>query len=203
MKEKIILKSANPEEYEDLVVECRVIENDKIGEYLETIPAERKFVGYKYAPVVVRDGIEGEVVETVLKTTIDGKDYILSEETTTVSYEVDDEGIKYMNKVITNVNSTSNEQYVTKASKVEKTYDLVGKSEEGNLVYTPSYDPREIAIVDENVIIMTAWGSKAVCLKGGGIVTYNASENDYNAIEAGALSSTYKKVSGETKKLQN
>ena len=66
MKEKIILKSANPEEYGDLVVECRVIENDKIGEYLETIPAERKFVGYKYAPVVVRDGIEGEVVETVL-----------------------------------------------------------------------------------------------------------------------------------------
>ena len=35
MKEKIILKSANPEEYEDLVVECRVIENDKIGVFNE------------------------------------------------------------------------------------------------------------------------------------------------------------------------
>lgn len=203
MKKKIILTSANPEEYGDLVVECRVIESEEVGEYLKTIPAERKFVAYKNAPVVVRDGVEGEVIKTVLKTIVDGKEYILNEEETTVRIQPKKDGSVEVDKVITNINSTSNEEYVVKAQKVEDTYDLVGKSEEGNLVYTPSYEPREIAIVDENVIVMTAWGSEAVCLKGGGIVTYNASENDYNAIEAGALSSTYKKVSGETKKLQN
>ena len=56
--------------------------------------------------------------------------------------------------------------------------------------------------VDENVIIVTAWGSKALCLKGGYIVTYNAEENDYNTLEKGAFESTYTVQTGKVKKLK-
>ena len=38
MKEKIILKSTNPELYPDLEIECIVLQNNEIGAYLDTIP---------------------------------------------------------------------------------------------------------------------------------------------------------------------
>lgn len=95
MTEGINLKSANPSEYPDLTVNCRVIPNSEINAYLKTILNERKKMGTKTAPVL------------------------------------------------------------------------------------------------ENVIIETAWGSKAVCLAGSYIVTYNASENDFNTVEKGAVASTY------------
>lgn len=45
-------------------------------------------------------------------------------------------------------------------------------------------------------------GSKAICLKGGYIVTYNAEENDYNTLEKGAFESTYTVETGKVKKLK-
>ena len=65
MKEKIILKSTNPELYPDLEIECRVLQNDEIGAYLDTIPEERKFYASKYARVKARMGHKGELVKTV------------------------------------------------------------------------------------------------------------------------------------------
>ena len=64
MKEKIILKSANPEQYGDLIIECIVIENDKIGDYLETIPESKKIVGYKTGMVIAQKGQVGEKIVT-------------------------------------------------------------------------------------------------------------------------------------------
>lgn len=189
MKEKIILKSAHPELYGDLEIECRVIENDEIGEYLESIPEEKKFYAYKNGEVQARRGIPGEVVKTTLITIIDGREYILGEEENTVqlrTYERDGKQITEPDVVITNTSSTSNEQYVVKHQKFMSTYD----PKEGS-IFTPVYDSRVLTQVDENVIIVTAWGSKAICLKGGYIVTYNAEENDYNTLEKGAYDSTY------------
>lgn len=197
MKEKIILKSANPQEYGDLVIECRVIENDQIGKYLESIPEERKFVAYKSGSVEARQGIPGEIIKTVLKTEVDGKEYILSEEENEVK-ERDGE----VDIVVTNISSTSNEQYVVKRKKFLETYSLPEEATEENrfgLGWVPVYDPRVLTQIDENIIIITAWGSKAVCLKGGYIVTYNAEENDYNTLEKGAGNSTYKRDSQSTK----
>lgn len=200
MKEKIILKSVHPEVYGNLEIECRVIENDKIGEYLETIPEEKKFVAYKNGEVKARKGIEGEVIKTVLKTEIDGKEYILNEEEGKVNvrtYENDGFEITAPDVVVTNVSSTSNEQYIVKHQKFMQTYEI-GENDS----WVPEYDPRVLTQIDENVIIVTAWGSKAVCLKGGFIVTYNASENDYNTLEKGAFDSTYTKDVEKTKKLK-
>lgn len=202
MKEKIILKSTNPDLYPDLEIECRVLQNNEIGAYLDTIPEERKFYASKHAKVRVRLGEKGELIKTVLKTTIDGREYILYEEETTVKERDYEQLTGVMTKkndvVVTNIESTSNEEYVVRFDKFLNTYDIGENPNE----YYPVQDWRLLSQVDENVIIVTAWGSKALCLKGGYIVTYNAEENDYNTLEKGAFESTYTVQTGKVKKLK-
>lgn len=192
MKEKVILKSLHPELYPDLVIECRVIPNDEIGAYLSTISDEHKCVAYKTGVVTAREGIEGEEIHTRLVTTIDGKEYILQEESNTVAVRNGQPDI-----VVTNVSSTSNEQYVVKRSKFDTTYEI--GEEQGKIVYVPTYDPRVLTQVDEDVMIETTWGAKALCLRGSYIVTYNAEANDYNTLEQGAFNSTYTVQSSKKK----
>ena len=190
MFEKVILKSAHPSEYPDLEVVCRVIPNDQIGAYLDTIPAEKKFYGYKKAAVLARPGVVGEKIKTTLKTFVDGKEYILSEEENIVKERpiktATGKEIIMSDIVVTNHNSTSNEEYIVKFEKFINTYTTLGNNE-----FEPVYDSRLLTQVDENVIIMTSWGAPAVCLAGSYIVTYNADANDYNTIEKGAFNSTY------------
>ena len=220
MKEKIVLKSAHPESYPDLIVECRVIPNDKIGEYLESISEERKFYAYKNKLVKARRGKVGEVIKTTLKTVVDGKEYILSEEENTVrertytrrtkmsNGDVVEQEVTAPDMVITNYHSTSNEEYVVKHQKFMDTYEFVeddirpGKRYGFSPRFMPRYDSRLLTQVDENIIIMTSWGAPAACLAGSYIVTYNAEENDYNTIERGAFESTYTKEDQSTKKLK-
>lgn len=201
MKEKVILKSVYPEQYGDLELECTIIENDKIGEYLDSIPEERKFVAYKTGVVLARKGKVGEKVKTVLKTTIDGKEYILNEEENTVKERTytkkkivngntEEYSVTLPDYVMTNISSKSKEKYITKAEQVERTYDLEQITKDGELL-VPKYDPRVLTQIDENIIIITSWGSKALCLKGSYVVTYNADENDYNVLEKDAMESTY------------
>ena len=135
MKE-IVLKSVKPEEYRDEVVTCRVIENQDINEYLATIPEERKFYATKTAPVEAKLGKVGETVHTVLLTERGGRTYILSEEDAPVGErEVDGQMIPDI--VVTNINSTSNEQYVVKSNKFGNMYVA---NEDGT--WTPQPDER-------------------------------------------------------------
>ena len=197
MKEKIVLKSTHPEKYPDLVIECRVIPNDKIGEYLEGIPETKKFYAFKSESVKARRGKPGESIETVLKTIVDGKEYIISEETTVVR-ERPYNGGTAPDVVVTNDRSTSNEEYVVKMQKFADSYDIDISGED--VRYIPKYDSRLLTEVDENIIIMTAWGSPALCLAGGYIVTYDADSCDYNTLERGAFESTYTREGQKTKK---
>lgn len=195
MEKKVVLKSIKPEEYGDEVVTCKVIENADVNAYLATIPEEKKFRATKVAPVVARPGVVGEVIHTVLLTERNGKVYILSEEDGVVGQrEID--GKMYPDMVITNVHSTSNEQYVVRADKFLRMYT---PNEDGT--FTPVADERDFATIDEDVIIMTAWGSEAVCLSGSSIVTYSAEDNDFNTVEQGAEKSTYRRVKPNQKKL--
>lgn len=193
MKEKIILKSAHPEEYGDLELVCRVIPNEEIGAFLSTISPEKKHMAYKKGKVSARLGKVGEVIHTVLKTTIDGKEYILSEETATVKERPQEDGQLMPDVVITNTSSTSNEEYVVAASKFARMYYQDGEE------YVPECEPRLLTEVPEDVIIITSWGAKAICLKGSFIVTYNAATNDYNTLERGAYLSTYERLSDDQK----
>lgn len=190
MKEKIILKSANPAEYGDLEIECKVIQNEEIGTYLSTVSEEKSCVAYKSGHVHARKGIPGEVITTTIYVTVDGRKYILTEETTTVK-----ERDGQVDWVVTNTSSTSNEQYVVKGAKMLSTYQMAAEptTNEYGIEFVPTYDPRVLTQLDENVIIVTAWGSKAVGLKGGYIVTYNAEQNDYNVLDEEACLYTYTK----------
>jgi hypothetical protein len=195
MYKEIVLKSVKPEEYGDEVVTCRVIENADVNAYLATIPEERRHQATKVAPVEARRGEEGEVIHTVLLTERNGRTYIIHEEDGTVKRR-EVEGEEMTDVVVTNVHSTSNEQYVVRADKFIKMYV---PNEDGT--FTPQPDERELVQVDEDIIIKTAWGSDAVCLKGSYIVIYNAEENDFNTIEQGAMKSTYKVSTPKQKKL--
>ena len=68
--------------------------------------------------------------------------------------------------------------------------------------FTPIYDSRLLTQVDEDIIIITAWGP-AICLKGSYIVTYNANENDYNTLEHSNKHTKLKKHSKKQKNKQN
>ena len=198
MKEIIVLKSTHPDEYPDLAIECRVIPNDEIGAYLDTIPEEKKFYAYKTGKVAARFGKPGEEVKTTLKTVVDGREYILSEEEDVVREReikaFNDEVTTVPDIVVTNISSTSNEEYIVKYEKFLKTYTPEPAVDENGKPYTvfaPTYDSRLLTQVDENVIIMTAWGAPAICLAGSYIVTYDTAINDYNTLEQGAYLSTY------------
>lgn len=191
-KKKIILKSAHPEQYPDLEIECKVIPREKIGEYLETIPEERKFYAHKKGVVSARVGTPGEEIVTTLLVVVDGREYIFSEEKNSVR-ETEVDGTKKSDVVVTNLESNSKEQYIVRRKKFEETYtpeeDLSKKT--GMAVFAPVPESRLLAQVDENVIIITSWGAEAVCLKGSYIVTYDAETDSYNTLEQGAFKSTY------------
>ena len=188
---KVVLRSTHPEEYPDLVIECRVLKNGEIGGYLSTIPAEKKTKAYKSVPVSARQGVEGEEVKSVLTTIYEGREYILGEESGVVKKRDGELDI-----VVTNTNSTANESYIVKACRFASTYEQIP----GTSTYRPVRDEREITEVPENVIIETLWGSEAICLKGGYIVTYDAASCDYNTLERGAFKSTYTREHQKTKK---
>lgn len=195
MMKEVVLKSCRPEEYGDEVVTCKVIENADIAAYIATIPEEKKVMATKVAPVAARWGEVGETIHTVLLTKRNEKTYILSEEDGTVG-EREIEGEMYPDIVVTNINSTSNEEYIVKSTKFGEMY-----TPNGDGTYTPDPAERELVQVNEDIIIMTAWGSPAVCLKGSYIVVYNAEENDFNTLEQGAMKSTYKVSDPKQKKL--
>lgn len=200
MKEKIVLKSARPDEYPDLEVECRVIPEGGITEYLESLESTTVVQAFKTGVVQARVGEEGEKVVTTLKTVVDGRTYILSEEDNVVKRREmktpDGETVLANDVVVTNVSSTSNEQYVVRAEKFRDTYTPV-EGVEG--AYEPVPEVRTLTQVPENVIFLTSWGAPAVCLAGSYIVAYNAAKDDYNTIEAGAFESTYQVVSSKQK----
>ena len=201
MKEKIILKSLNPNEYPDLIVECKVIKNSEIREYIADISEEKKFSAYKSAKITARIGKLGEKIVTKVKTIINNKEYILSELTSTVKEEEikTSQGIvKRIGFVVKNINSTSSEEYIVKPSTFIKSYIL----DQETKTYTPVYDLREFAQVDENIIFETSWGEYVVCLAGSYLVTYNAEENDYNAVEKSAFEKTYTQVDKIKRKLK-
>ena len=176
MKEKIVLKSVNPEEYGDIEVECRVLERADIPAYIDTIPETEKFMGVKVAPVAARLATPGEVIHTTLTTEIGGRLYMLSEESNTAR-----EG----DYVVTNVGSTSNEQYIVRGEKFAKTYEANADG-----TFTPVPDPRMLTRVPENIMFTTSWGAPAICLAGSYLVTYGPTS--FNTLEKDAYAKTYK-----------
>ena len=186
---KVILKSAHPEEYGDLEIECRELTREELTEYIANAPAEDKFVGTKTAAVEARKGVPGEEIVTKLTITYEGREYIMSEVKNVVRERQLADGTTQPDIVVKNVNSTSNEEYIVKFEKFAKTYT---PNTDGT--FTPMPDERPLTRVRENIAFTTSWGETVICLNGSFIVTYNAAEHDYNALEQGAFESTYSVV---------
>ena len=118
MKGKVIFIGAGPGDPDLITVKGRkVIENADVNAYLATIPEERRHLATKVAPVEARRGEVGEVIHTVLLTERNGKTYIIHEEDGTVR-EREIDGQKVADVVVTNVHSTSNEEYVVKRMRI-------------------------------------------------------------------------------------
>ncbi len=184
---KVTLKSAHPELYGDLIIECReLLSAEELTKYLASIPESEKFLAHKEAPVIARRGIPGEEIHTILKVIIDGKEYILSEETSKVKVRKQPDGSSEPDIVITNINSTSNEQYVVSFEKFQRMYRA---NPDGT--FTPIDKSRLLTRVRENIMFLTSWGAEAICLSGSFVVTYDASTGEYNTIEQGAFRATY------------
>ncbi len=183
---KVILKSAHPEAYGDLEIECRELTREELTKYIEQTPETEKFVGTKTAPVAARKGTPGEEIVTKLTINYEGREYIMSEVKNVVRERQLADGTTQPDIVVKNVNSTSNEEYIVKFEKFAKTYT---PNTDGT--FTPMPDERPLTRVRENIAFTTSWGETVICLNGSFIVTYNAAEHDYNALEQGAFESTY------------
>ena len=199
-KRKVVLKSAHPESYPDMEIECLFIPNGEINSYISSIPEEERSVGYKSAPVLARIGEVGEAVVSRIERTIDGKVYYFNEERAVVRSRAYGNG-EAVDMVIRNTSSTC-EEYVVKRSKFDTIYEDAGEDAvfEGRHMwfsYIPVPEERELTRVPENVMIETAWGETAIVLAGGFIVTYNAEENDFNVLDEKAYEATYTPVKGK------
>lgn len=184
----IVLKSCNLNEYSDLIIKCRVIENEDIGDYLNLIDDNNKFIAKKVAPVIIRKGVVGERVNTVLVTERDGKKYVLFEQSNVVKQRTNSVNGFLSDIVICNFLSNSGEEYVVKPDNFFKAYSL---NEDGT--YSPISGERQLVLIDEDIMIKTSWGTSAICLAGSYIVVYDSLKNDYNVLEKSAMETTYKK----------
>ena len=183
---KVILKSAHPEQYGDLEIECRELTREELTTYIANTPESEKFVGTKTASVEARKGIPGEEIVTKLTIMYEGREYIMSEVKNVVKERELADGSVRPDVVVTNFQSTSNEQYIVKFEKFIKMYTA---NNDGT--FTPNPDERPLTRVSENIAFTTSWGETVICLAGSYIVTYDAAGHDYNALEQGACESTY------------
>ena len=196
-KRKVTIKSAHPELYPDMEIECLFIPNGEINDYLASIPEEERSVGYKSAPVLARVGEVGEVVVSRIERTIDGRVYYFNEETATVKSRPYGNGER-PDMVVKNV-ASSGEVYVVRREKFKTIYEEYGDGIDfdGWYSYIPVPEERDLTRVPENVMIETAWGATALVLAGGFIVTYNAEQNDFNVLDEEAYKATYTPVKGK------
>lgn len=183
MQEIVILKSINPEKYPDLKIKCKVIENNEISHYIKKVPDFQKIYAKKKSPVEVRRGVQGEIIKTILKVNIKGRQYILMEE---------EKIVQDGDMVITNVYSSSKEKYVNSKDQFIKNYDGLNRNPDGTCNAIPEI--LQLVEVDENLIIITNEGNRAICLKGSYIVVNNETLNDYNTLEREAKRLTYEEV---------
>lgn len=178
-------------------IECLFIPNGEINYYIANIPEEDKSIGYKSAPVLARVGEVGELVVSRIERTFDGKAYYFNEESAVVKSRPYGNG--EMPDMVVRNTASSSEEYVVKRSKFDTIYEDAGEDLifEGRNVwvsYIPVPEERELTRVPENVMIETAWGSTALVLAGGFIVTYNAEESDFNVLDEEAYKATYTRV---------
>ncbi len=170
--------SANAEEYPNLDVECKVVED--MEAYANGLIEDMKQNGQKpgkarkTAIVDARAGVLGEEVDTRVRVSVDDKLYFLSETKNIV---------KNGNSMI--VTNPDGEQYIVKGEKFGTKYEKT--ENEGK--YRPLGGDIDYIIAPENIVFQASWGEEMTALKGAAL---NVSDlKDIYAIQNTAFESTY------------
>ena len=177
---KLKLFSLNKEEYPDTEVDCIVVEDMPtfMKEYVESkvelgvLPK----VAQKTALISARVGHVGEVVDTRVRISKNGKMYVIGETLNKVT--VEDSMI---------VKNPDGEEYILKPEKFASRYE---KTENG--LYRPLSDPIKYIIMDKDIAFMAPWGEQMFAVSGAAINI--SSENEIYAIQNEAFKSTYMNI---------
>lgn len=144
----ITLESASPDDYEDLLLECKVLDTeDKIEAYLNLIPLSQKIIAVDNSDYSARPGLPGEQVDTSLRTSFDGREYIIERR----REEIEDYPKKHIEMaqvIVSNKKGTSN-NVVLSSDEFNRTFEFNDNVGEFSL----QTEPREFIQVSENLII--------------------------------------------------
>lgn len=180
------LYSANPDEYPNLDIQCKVV--DDMETYVMNLLAEMEARGQypetakKTATVRAHEGQIGEEVDTRVRTYVDDKEYFLSETKNKVSVEG--------SMIVTNPDG---EEYIVKPDKFAVRYqetDTPG-------VYLPVAEPIKYIICPENITFKAPWGEEMVAVKGAAL-NITCLQEIY-AIQNAAFEKTYSKINSPVK----
>ena len=200
----VTLKSLDKAEYPDRVATCRIIPNDMLEEYLDSISDEDKFYAVNDRSLYTRTGIPGEIIKTTLVTELDGKKYIYQETERTVKERTKTIGhrdSKYIDTVVRNPYSVSQEEYIVNDVDLAINYRFCGFNMDTKEFLEISKRRLKLVITaPEDIIIETKDGDQLVCLKGDYIVIDNIDKNSYSVVSKIDFEATYIKSKTKQKR---
>lgn len=177
-KKTLKLTSLNPQEYPDLEIECRVVEDMKefadfyIKELAKKGESAKK--AKKTALVTARPGVVGEEVDTRPRVERDGKIYVIGETKGKVKIE---------GSMV--VKNPDGEEYIVKPEAFNKKYKATDK--EG--VYEPIAEPIKYITLKHDIAFKAPWGEDMFGVKGAALNI--TSLDDIYAIQNEAFNKTY------------
>ena len=146
-KKTVKLESVKPEEYDDISIECTVLDTpDKIKAYITYLP--KGVIAYDNSEHDAIAGQPGEVVDTSIKGIYEDKEYIVTRSSVTID-EYPENEVEKAQIVVTDSNSALNQKHVFTPEEFNNLYEM--NQDTGNFVSIS--EPREYIKIDENIIM--------------------------------------------------
>ena len=187
---KLKLFSLNPNEYPDIEVNCKVIEDmtDFTKKYLEALKEnnEEPKTAQKTALVTARPAVIGEVVDTRPRVERNGKLYVIGETKAKVKVE---------GSMI--VKNPDGEEYIVKPETFARKY----KKTEQKGVYQPVSDPIKYVTLKNDIVFMAPWGEEMFGVKGAALNVSNL--DDIYVIQNEAFNKIYSEYLEKNEDIEN
>ena len=183
--ETVTFKSADPKEYPDKEVICRVVPKEALEDYLKNIPESEKFYARRRGSLYVRYGVPGEIINTSLVTFIDGKKYIYFQK----SKKINSDEVH----VAKNNTSVSKETFIIDSAVLYIEYHTTGINiETKETLHISEFKSSLVTRLPEDIIIKNEDGIFMVCPKGSYIIPV-AGEGNYDYVSQADFDATYVK----------
>lgn len=176
MEKIITLYSTNKEKFEDVTVDCKVVD---IKQYvLDELKKQKTQKAKKYFYVKAKPGKVGDKVITKPVIERDGKEYFLNETESAVQVEG--------SMIVIN---PMGEEYIVKPEAFAKKYKKVESKEDTYIAVAEAIDYIKLT---EDIVFTASWGEEMVGLKGGVLNVSNL--NDIYCIQNTCFANTYLKL---------